>query len=119
MNDLEVQGFWEARDREAYVDYCLKNVKTLKGVVPTRPVASRWFNLMSISAETVGDLWIHREKNQFWWTTSKARSDLRAPSRARRRQERGGHLPQTPANSSLQKGPSNSWTRTTRFMLRR
>ena len=55
----------------------------------------------------------------FWWTTSKARSDLRAPSRARRRQERGGHLPQTPANSSLQKGPSNSWTRTTRFMLRR
>jgi hypothetical protein len=72
MNVLEVQGFWEARDREAYVDYCLKNVKTLKGMVPTRPVASRWFNLMSIIAETVGDLWIHREKNQFWWTTSKA-----------------------------------------------
>lgn len=71
MNDFKAQAFWEAHDRDAFVNYCLKETKTATGMAPTRPVASRWFNLMSIIAETAGDLWLHREKDQFWWTTSK------------------------------------------------
>jgi hypothetical protein len=39
MNDLEVHGFRRAGDREAYVDRCLKKLRTLKGMVPTRPRA--------------------------------------------------------------------------------
>jgi hypothetical protein len=71
MNDVAVQGFWEAGDREAYIRSRMKG-KTAAGIAPTRPVASRRFNLMSIIAQTNGDIWIHREKDQFWWTTSRA-----------------------------------------------
>jgi hypothetical protein len=70
MNDVAVQGFWESGDREAYIQSRMKG-KTAAGIAPTRPVASRWFNLMTIIAHTSGDTWIHREKDQFWWTTSR------------------------------------------------
>lgn len=65
MNRIETQKLWEAGDREGYIRYQMKG-KT----APTRPVASRWYNLMTIVSETRGDLWIHREKDQMWWTTS-------------------------------------------------
>ena len=35
-------------------------------------MASRWFNLMTVVAETSGDIWIHREKDELWWTLSKS-----------------------------------------------
>jgi hypothetical protein len=70
MNEISGQKFWEAGDREGYIQSRLKE-KTAAGLTPTRPVASRWFNLMTIIAETAGDIWIHREKGQLWWTTSK------------------------------------------------
>lgn len=70
MNDVAVQRFWEAGDRENYVQNRMKNDKTAAGISPTRPVASRWFNLMTTIVESAGDIWIHREKDQLWWTTS-------------------------------------------------
>jgi hypothetical protein len=73
MNDARLQGFWEAGDREAYIQQQMKG-KTAAGITPTRPVASRWFNLMSIISQTAGDIWIHRQNSQLWWTTS--RDDL-------------------------------------------
>lgn len=72
MNSEEVHAFWERGEREAYIDYCIRNLKTAAGITPTRPVASRWFNLMTIVAETSGDVWIHREKEILWWTVSRA-----------------------------------------------
>jgi hypothetical protein len=70
INDVAAQGFWERGDRESYIQHRLKYGKTASGIAPTRPVASRWFNLMTIIAESVGDIWIHREKEHLWWTTS-------------------------------------------------
>ena len=70
MNDVAVQGFWESGNREAYIQQRMKG-KTAAGIAPTRPVASRWFNLMSIISQSSGDIWLHREKEQFWWTTSR------------------------------------------------
>jgi hypothetical protein len=70
MNDVRVQGFWEAGDRESYVQERMKG-KTASGISPTRPVASRWFNLMSIVSSSSGDIWIHRDKDQLWWTISR------------------------------------------------
>jgi hypothetical protein len=70
MNDVAVQGYWEAGDRESYIQHHMKYNKTAAGIYPTRPVASRWFNLMTIIVESVGDVWIHREKEHLWWTTS-------------------------------------------------
>lgn len=70
INAEGVHGFWERNDRAGYIDYCLRNLKAASGIAPTRPVASRWFNLMTIISATAGDTWIHREKEQLWWTVS-------------------------------------------------
>ena len=75
MNPVEAQKFWKAGDREGYIALRMKG-KTAWGGEPTLPVASRWYNLMSIIRETQGDIWIHREKDQMWWTTSTDRPPL-------------------------------------------
>lgn len=71
MNEVSAQEYWEAGNREGYILSRMKG-KTAAGITPTRPVASRWFNLMTIISESSGDIWIHREKDQLWWTTSRA-----------------------------------------------
>lgn len=70
MNSVKTHGFWEAGDREGFIETCLNSEKTARNMIPTQGVASRWFNLMTIIAETSGDIWIHREKNDLWWTES-------------------------------------------------
>lgn len=70
MNDVEVQPLWEAGDREGYIQNRMLRSKTAAGIAPTRPVASRWFNLMTTVAESAGDVWVHREKDALWWTIS-------------------------------------------------
>lgn len=72
MNDEAVHPFWVAGDRVGYINYSLANTKTAAGITPTKPVASRWFNLMTVIAESSGDIWFHREKDQLWWTESKS-----------------------------------------------
>lgn len=71
MNDVQVQGFWEVGDRESYIQDRMR-YKTAAGKTPTRAVASRWFNLMTTIVESHGDVWIHREKEQLWWTASRS-----------------------------------------------
>ena len=72
MNEVEVQPFWEAGDREGYIENAIRVTKTAAGRTPTKAVASRWYNLMTTIAESEGDIWFHREKDQIWWTTSKS-----------------------------------------------
>lgn len=72
MNDLPRQALWGAGDKEGYVAYSMTEAFTARGERPTRAVASRWFNLMTIVSETEGDLWIHRDGEQLWWTISTA-----------------------------------------------
>lgn len=61
-----------AGDREAYVERTINTRRTARGILPTRAVASRWFNLAGIIENTTDDLWIHREMNDLWWTYSRA-----------------------------------------------
>lgn len=70
MNAVEVQGFWETNDRESYIADRMANEVTAAGKRPTRATASRWFNLMTTVAETAGDIWLHRDGGELWWTTS-------------------------------------------------
>ncbi|MGF1659537.1 MAG: hypothetical protein ACFCUS_08905 [Rubrimonas sp.] len=71
MNDLEAQPLWEAGDREGYILSRMRR-KTAAGLTPTRAVASRWYNLMTIVSETSGDLWFHRDGERLWWTISRS-----------------------------------------------
>lgn len=71
MMDVEAFEFWKNGNREGFIEHSLNGL-TAAGATPTRSVASRWYNLMSAIAETDGDIWIHREKDQLWWTKSLA-----------------------------------------------
>jgi len=71
MNRNATHPFWQRGDREGFIDFHLANAKTSLGLPVTRQIASRWFNLMTIVSQTEDDLWIHREKDQLWWTRSK------------------------------------------------
>ncbi|MGE4281471.1 MAG: hypothetical protein AB7G62_17945 [Magnetospirillum sp.] len=70
MDDEEVHPFWLRRDKQGYIDFCMTKLRTARGIAVTKPVASRWFNLLDILMETQGDLWIHRQKDMLWWTVS-------------------------------------------------
>jgi len=70
MNSYASHPYWVARDKEGFINYELTHAVTAAGIKPTRPVASRWYNLMTIIAESDNDIWVHREKDQLWWTRS-------------------------------------------------
>ena len=69
MNEVNAQELWEAGNREAYIAPRMLG-KTAAGLTPTRAVAARWYNLMTIVSETSGDIWIHRDGEKVWWTIS-------------------------------------------------
>ena len=70
MNAVSVQHLWEVGDRKSYVENRMANDLTAAGNKPTRATASRWFNLMTTVSETVGDIWVHKDGDELWWTTS-------------------------------------------------
>jgi hypothetical protein len=71
FEDEDLRPLWLAGDREGFIQRCITTRTTARGIAPTRPVASRWFNLAGIVSETENDLWIHREKNELWWTVTR------------------------------------------------
>jgi hypothetical protein len=85
---------------------------TAAGKKPTKATASRWFNLMTTVAETVGDVWVHKDGDELWWTTS--RSD--APSFEQKKEpiERGRevvicHKPCEPWSNRSKTGVPLRW----------
>jgi hypothetical protein len=70
MDDERVHPFWLRGDREGYIQLAQRLFRLASGGPVIKPVASRWFNLNTILQETAGDIWIHREKGDVWWTKS-------------------------------------------------
>jgi hypothetical protein len=71
MNAVEVQHLWESGDREGYINNRMANDITAAGAKPTRATASRWYNLMTVVSETSDDIWVHKDGEDIWWTTSR------------------------------------------------
>ena len=71
FDDADLRPFTLSGDRAGYIAHCIATKKTAAGITPTASVASRWFNLTGIVSSTEDDLWIHRAKNELWWTTSR------------------------------------------------
>ncbi|MFC3122678.1 hypothetical protein [Agaribacter flavus] len=71
MNDIEGQRLWEQGKREEYIASAMNYDKTAAGLTPTKAVAARWYNLMTIVSETCSDIWIHRDGEKVFWTMSK------------------------------------------------
>jgi hypothetical protein len=70
MDDMRVHPYWERGDREGYIQTAMRVLLTKKGKPPTRSVAARWYSVTTLLHETAGDLWIHRERDELWWTVS-------------------------------------------------
>jgi hypothetical protein len=70
--DKDVHELWRARDREAFIELCMRSKTTAAGKRVTRGVASLWFDAGDTFANTAGDLWLHREGDDLWWTTSRS-----------------------------------------------
>ena len=70
MDDVRVHPFWQRGDQEGYIAEAMRLLQSKAGTPPIRGVATRWFNVPTIMTQTSGDLWIHREKEQVWWTQS-------------------------------------------------
>jgi hypothetical protein len=70
MDDERVHPFWLNDDREGYIQQAQKVLRSSSGGPVIKTVASRWFATNTILKETAGDLWIHREKGELWWTES-------------------------------------------------
>ncbi|EJC69539.1 hypothetical protein Rleg5DRAFT_5332 [Rhizobium leguminosarum bv. viciae WSM1455] len=112
LNRVEAQRLWEARDKEGYIQDGMKN-KTVRGVLATRTVASTWYGLMTTVSETSGDVWIHKEDDRIWWTTSRVDPayfirDVVEPVGARRHVV-VCHKPCDPWKSVGQKGQPLLW----------
>jgi len=70
MDDVRVHPYWQRGDREGYVAEAMRVLQSKSGTPPIRGVATRWFNVPTVMTQTAGDLWVHREKEQVWWTES-------------------------------------------------
>jgi hypothetical protein len=70
LDGLTVHPHWQRGDREGYIAEAQRVYKSREGRAVIKPVASRWFNLNDVIRGTSGDIWIHREKDQLWWTIS-------------------------------------------------
>ena len=70
MDDVRTHPFWRSGDKEGYIRETQKLMRYPDGSSVSKPVASRWFNLNTVFMQTEGDIWIHREKEELWWTVS-------------------------------------------------
>jgi hypothetical protein len=70
MDDVRVHKFWKTGDKEGYIQQAQKHLRPAAGGQVVKQLASRWFNVNTIFVETSGDIWIHREKTELWWTES-------------------------------------------------
>ena len=110
--DEDLRPLWLAGDREGYIARCIATKKTASGIAPTRPVASRWFNIGHIVSSTEGDLWIHREKNELWWTLSRpgeAHVSLQPAFKRQNEQIYVLHKPADPWSNKNRRGNPLEW----------
>jgi hypothetical protein len=71
-SDQDAHVLWRARDKEAFIELCVREKTTAAGNRVTRPVASRWYNVAVVVENTDDDLWLHHAEDDLWWTTSRA-----------------------------------------------
>ena len=115
VDNVGVHRFWENQDRPGFIDYALANMKTAQKETPTRSVASRWFGINDAIANTNGDTWIHREKEQLWWTVSRPEPMLTALMPSINPGRDGDtiyelHKPADPWSNRSKTGGQLSWT---------
>lgn len=70
FEDDDLRPYFQARDKEGYIRHCLANKKTIEDKPATRITASTWYGISETVESTQGDIWIHRQGGELWWTTT-------------------------------------------------
>lgn len=70
FEDSDLRPFFLARDKEGYIRHCLDKKKTVEGKPAQRITASTWYGIGERLELTHGDIWIHRQGGELWWTTT-------------------------------------------------
>lgn len=87
IDNVTVHPFWQAGDRDGFIDAAMAQTKTARGETPSRQTAGRWYNLIDELRDTEGDLWISRQGDALWWTVSlpgELRENIRSSSNSKR-----------------------------------
>jgi hypothetical protein len=105
----DVFKFWEAGDRPGYIEYTMSHYQNVN-----RGKASTFYGHAEAMSTTSGDIWIHREKQEFWWATTLS-APLEIEAKASTFPERDGpricemHKPTEPWSDRTRKGVQLSW----------
>ncbi|SRR6266403_2146322 len=67
---VRLLDYWKKKDRDGWISWATENERMVNGQIATAAVASRWFNLITIFHDTVDDIWVHRDGEHLFWTTS-------------------------------------------------
>ena len=70
MDDVRVHDFFLEGDREGYILAAQTHLHAPNEPPVVKAVASRWYGLNTLFLETDGDLWLHGDGDQLWWTIS-------------------------------------------------
>lgn len=89
IDNVVLHPFWQANDRDGYIDAAIAHTETARGEKPSRQTAGRWYNLVTELRDTEDDLWISRQGDVIWWTISKP-GDLREQVRPSTNSKRDG-----------------------------
>lgn len=70
VDNVAVHGFWQAGDRDGFIEAAQTQSWTALGKRSSRQTAGRWYNLVTEMRGTEDDIWISRQGNDLWWTIS-------------------------------------------------
>ena len=70
MEEKQSHALIQGGDKQGYINYVIKNLKTADGKPPTERTAATWYGFNQLFYKTVDDLWIHRAKDELYWTYS-------------------------------------------------
>lgn len=114
MIHADTKSFYDAGNRNEFIDWCIANRKAASGLTPTRAVASRWYGAMETVEHTAGDIWIHRAEDKLWWTMSKDAPALWELKPSQDPMQKGAmtyvcHKPCNPWSNQNRKGNRLEW----------
>lgn len=71
MNNLDAHAAWLANDKDAYHKISMRPAHRLDNKPPTPAVTTKWFNMTTTVNDTVGDIWMHCERDANFMLTGK------------------------------------------------
>lgn len=110
-NGMEAFELWQKGDRQGYIRHRMADVGSSDEVTQRRQAAA-WFNMTTRLNQSNGDIWLHKDGDELWWTRTSS-----APAEQVLKTEPGGrqvvllHKPCEPWRNTDEKGRPLVWSK--------